>query len=127
MSQSQAENKYKLTWTFSHKVEHALTLTINNDYDFVTNKLIPKPDPNHPMGKLTTSMFAFSEATWESRAKFYLEKGISKLKEKDWKKIMDAAAEYSNARRLDNPSAAAHKQHLVTEEELDLVWDSESD
>ena len=87
VSQSQAENKYKpLTWTFSHKVEHALTLTTNNDYDFVTNKLIPKHDPNHPMGKLTTSMFAFSEAAWESRAKFYLEKGISKLKEKDWKK-----------------------------------------
>jgi hypothetical protein len=38
-------------------------------------------------------MFAFSENFWKGRVEFYLEKGISKLKEKDWKHIMKAAAE----------------------------------
>ena len=68
---------------------------MNDDYDFDTNKLIPKADPSHPTQKLTTSIFAFSETTWEPRAEFYLEKSIAKLKEKEWEKIMDAASEYS--------------------------------
>jgi hypothetical protein len=69
---------------------------MNNDYDFDTNKLIPQPDPGHPMQKLTTSMFAFSETTWEPRAAFYLERSIAKLKEKEWERIIDAATEHSN-------------------------------
>jgi hypothetical protein len=41
------------------KVERALTLCSNNDYDFVTNKLIPKPNPSHPTKQLSSNMFAF--------------------------------------------------------------------
>jgi len=50
-----------------------------------------------------------------------------KLKEKDWKNIMNAAAEYSNAIKSDNSSSTTHKRFSMTEEELDLVWDSESE
>jgi len=71
-------------------------------------------------------MFAFSEAAWEPRATFYLE-NIMKLKEKDWKNIMNAAAEYSNAIKSDNSSSTTRKRFSMTEEELDLVWDSESE
>jgi len=72
-------------------------------------------------------MFAFSKAAWEPRATFYLEKGIMKLKEKDWKNIMNAAAEYSNTIKSDNSSSTTRKHFSMTEEELDLVWDSESE
>jgi len=101
-----------------------LSLTIDNDYDFVTNKLVPKPDPSHPTKKPTTTMFAFSETVWEPRAEFYLEKGISKLKEKDWENIMNAAANYSNI--LKAPMSKG-KQHAPapTEEELELAWDED--
>jgi hypothetical protein len=71
-------------------------------------------------------MFAFSETIWEPRAECYLEKGISKLKEKDWENIMKAAANYSTLIKLS--STLKGKQRVVaTEEELDLVWDSDSD
>lgn len=108
------------------KVECALELTINNDYDFDAGKLIPKPDPNHAKQKLTTSMFAFSEAIWEPRAEFYLEKSILELKDKEWKKIMDAAAEYSNV--IKKPSSKGKGRACVktTEEELELEYDSGS-
>ena len=113
------------------KVERALELSLHNDYDFETNKLIPKPDPNHPMQKPTTSMFAFSEATWEPRAEFYLEKSISMLKDKEWKNIMDAAAEYSNVIKvMQFPSKGKGKARSrveVTEEEQELEYDSDSD
>jgi hypothetical protein len=99
-----------------------LTLTIEGDYDFDTNKLIPKPDPNHPTKKPTTSIFAFSETTWESRAELY-EKGILKLKEKDWINIMNAAAEYSN---VISPISKG-KKRAVTEEESELTWESEAE
>jgi hypothetical protein len=72
-----------------------LLLCTNGDYDFVTNKLIPKSDPSHPGKKPMTTMFAFSEGPWKPRVDFYLEKGVAKLKERDWKKIMMAAAHYS--------------------------------
>ena len=110
------------------KVERALTLTADGDYDFVMNRLILKPDPSRMSRKPTTSMFAFSEAAWVSRVEFYLEKGIARLKEKDWTNIMRAAAEYSNAIK-DKASDAAtrRKGRAMTEEELELTWDSDSD
>lgn len=72
-------------------------------------------------------MFSFSEAIWEPRANFYLEKSILKLKDKEWKKIMDAAAEYSNV--IKKPlSKGKGKAHIkITEEELELEYDSGSD
>ena len=73
-----------------------MTLCINGDYDFVTNKLIPKPDPNHPNRKPTINMFAFSKACWKPKVDFYLEKGIVKLKEKDWKNISNTVTKSSN-------------------------------
>ena len=72
-------------------------------------------------------MFAFSEAAWVSRVEFHLEKGIAKLKEKDWTNIMIAAAEYSNAINKASDPATRRKGDAMTEEELELVWDSESD
>jgi hypothetical protein len=104
------------------KVDRALTLCINDDYDFVTNKLIPKPDPNHPNRKPTINMFSFSEACWKPKVDLYLEKGIGKLKEKDWKNILNAVAKCSN---FVKPSQSTGK--ILTQEELELVWDSESD
>ena len=87
------------------------------------NKLVPKPDPSHPKKRLTTSMFAFSETAWQARVELY-GKGISKLKEKDWKNIMRAAAEYSNVVKTSTTSKG--KNHAaVTEEDLELTWDSE--
>jgi len=101
---------------------------MNDDYDFDTNKLIPKADLSHPTQKLTTSMFAFSETTWEPRAEFYLEKSIAKLKEKEWEKIMDAASEYSNIIK-GKPSkgkGTVKSQVQLMEEELELEYDSDS-
>jgi hypothetical protein len=101
---------------------------MNNDYDFNTNKLIPKADPSQPTKKLTTSMFAFSKTTWEPRAEFYLQKSIAKLKEKEWEKIMDAAGEYSNVFKAKSKGKANTKNQVqLTEEELELEYDSESD
>ncbi len=92
-------------------------------YNFIANKLVPKPDPNHARVKLTTGMFAFSEATWEPRANFYLEKGILKLKEKDWSNIMKAAAEYSSVIKLLEKPSPSKKRHVSpTEEEMELAW-----
>ena len=90
-----------------------MKLTIDDDFDFNTNKLIAKPDQGHPTKKLTTNMFAFSETIWQPRAELYL-KGILKIKEKDWKTIMKA----------ENPTAKKGRA-VATEEEMDLVWDSE--
>jgi hypothetical protein len=106
-----------------------LELTINSNYNFDTSKLIPKPDPSHPTHKLTTSMFAFSETIWEPRAEFYLEKSISKLKEKEWGSIMDAAAEYSTIFKVKPfPSKGKGKSRVqATEEEIELEYDSDSD
>jgi hypothetical protein len=105
-----------------------LELTIKNDYDFDANKFIPKPDMSHPMQKLTTSMFAFSETTWEPRVEFYLEKSILNLKEKDWESIMSGAAEYSNIRLKPSPSKRKGNNRVqATEEELELEYDSDSD
>ena len=111
----------------SSKVEHALLLTVDNDYDFVTNKLVPKPDPSHPTRKPTMTMLAFSETIWEPRAEFYLEKGVSKLKEKDWENVMKAAASYSNVIKAPLSSKGKQRAPAVMEEELELTWDSESD
>ena len=102
-------------------------LTIENDYDFVKNKLVPKPDPGHPMKKPTTSMFAFSETVWEPRAEFYLEKGVSKLKDKDWENILKAAANFSNVIKAPATSKGKERVPAMAEEELELAWDSESD
>jgi len=109
------------------KVERALTLCSDGDYDFVTNKLIPKPDPSHPMKRLSTNMFAFSESSWKCRAEFYLEKGMLKLKEKDWKNIMEGAAEYSVFVSKSKSSRSEQKASEPTEEELEMDWDSDSD
>jgi len=111
------------------KVERAIELALHNDYDFETNKLIPKPDPNHPMQKPTTSMFSFSKAIWEPRAEFYLNKGISKLKDKEWESIMNAAAEYSNIiMEKQCPSKGKQKARVqATEEERELEYDSDSE
>jgi hypothetical protein len=106
------------------KVERALTLCVHGDYDFVTNKLIPKPDPGHPTKRPSTNMFAFSEGTWKCRVEFYLEKGISKLKEKDWTNIMKGAAEHS-AFVSKSSSASARNALEPTEEELEMVWESD--
>jgi hypothetical protein len=100
-------------------------LTIHANYDFEENKLIPKSDLSHQMKKLTTSMFAFSETDWEPRAKVYLA-SISKLKEADWKNIIDAAAEYSNVMKARSFSKEQSKKQQ-TEEEQELEWDSDSD
>jgi hypothetical protein len=51
-------------------------------------------------------------------------KGISKLKEKDWKNIMRAAAEYSNVVKTSTASKGKNRA-AVTEEDLELTWDSE--
>lgn len=97
-----------------------MKLAINDGYNFLSNKLIAKPDLTHPK-KYTTNMFAFSESSWEPRALFHLEKGISKLKTKDWEGIMTAAAEYSSVIKVDKP-----KKNLALateEEELELSWE----
>ena len=101
-------------------------MTIEGSYDFNVNKLIPKPDQNHPTKKPTTNMFAFSETVWEPRVQFYL-MGLLKLKEKDWTNILNAAAEYSNHIIKISPTSKGKKCALATEEELDFNWDSESE
>src|SRR6266545_8112471 len=100
------------------KVERALTLCIHGDYDFVTNKLVLKPDLSHPTKRLSTNMFAFSEGSWKSRVEFYLEKGISKLKEKDWTNIMKGAAEHSAfiSKSTSSASGAPKALRLMEEE-----------
>ena len=110
------------------QVKRALTLIVDAHYDFKLKKLISKPDPSHPSKKATTAMFAFSEAAWEPRTMVYLEKGVSKLKEKDWKKILEAASEYSNV--IKQKSAALSKgkeREVATKDEMELAWDSDSD
>jgi len=55
---------------------------------------------------------------------FYLEKGISKLKEKDWKNVMKGAAEHS---AFISKSTSLQKASQPTEEELEMDWESDSD
>jgi len=69
-----------------------------------------------------TSVLAFGESIWEPRARFHLEKGIAKMKEKDWKRIMTAVANNASTNSLKKKGRMP-----VTEEEAELVWDSESD
>lgn len=66
-------------------------------------------------------MFAFSEALWAPRASFHLEKGILKMKEKDWKQIMKAVTENPVANSVLKKKGRA----FATEEEMELAWDSE--
>ena len=109
----------------SDKVEQALELTINNDYDFAMNKPIAKPDPKDPKKKPTKAMFTFSETMWEPRITFYLKKGIMNLKPKDWERIMTAAAEYPGALKPSLKLKGKRRVPMV-EEELQLQWESES-
>ena len=81
---------------YTTKVDCVLTLCVNSNYNFVTNKLIPKTDPNHPNRKPTINMFAFSKACPKLKVNFYLEKGIAKQKEKDWKKILNMVTKSLN-------------------------------
>ncbi len=106
-----------------------MELTITNDYDYATNKLIPKPDPAHPAQKPTISMFAFSETIWEPRVEFYLEKSISKLKDKEWEAIMNAASEFSNVIKAKQaPSKEKGKTRVqATEEERELEYEYSSE
>ncbi len=99
-----------------------MNICVNGDYDFTLNKFIPKPDPSHPNKKLTTNMLAFSEALWKPRVEFHLEKGIVKLKKKDWKNITDGVTKL-----VGMDSEAGRTNRNVTEEELELAWESESD
>ena len=57
---------------------------------------------------------------------FYLEKGISKLKEKDWKNVMKGAAEHSGSAFI-SKSTSLQKASQPTEEELEMDWESDSD
>jgi hypothetical protein len=111
----------------SDKVERALQLTINNDYDFATNKPIAKSDPRDPKRKPTKAMFTFSETIWEPRIAFYLEKGVMNLKPKDWERIMAAAAQYSGALKPLSSKSKGKQRMPVMEEELQLQWESDSD
>jgi hypothetical protein len=104
-----------------------LELTVSGDYNFDTNKLIPKPNPNHPLQKLTTSMFAFSEGAWEPRVMFYLEKSILTLKDKEWDDIMDAAGEYLSIMKPSKGKGKVRSCVQMTEEEQELKYDSDSD
>jgi len=70
-------------------------------------------------------MFAFSEGSWKGRVEFYLEKGISKLKEKDWTNIMKGAAEHSTFILKSTASSASALE--PTEEELEMEWESDED
>ncbi len=99
-----------------------MKLTIDDDYDFEANKVIPKPDPNHPT-RGSTSLLAFGEPTWEPRARLYLEKGILKMKEKDWKNIMKVVAETTTILK----KKGHHGGACLTEEDAELSWESESD
>jgi hypothetical protein len=94
---------------------------IDGDYDFEANKVIPKPDPSYPT-RLLTSILAFGKSIWEPRARFHLEKGIMKMKEKDWKRIMTAVANNVATKPLKKKGRMP-----VMEEEAELVWDSESE
>jgi lipopolysaccharide biosynthesis glycosyltransferase len=99
-------------------------LTIDDDYDYESSKLIPKADPNHPTKKPTMSMFAFSETAWEPRAALYLQ-NILMLREKEWEKIITAAMEYSTTVKI--PSKGKGCSHMKNEDELQLTWDTDSD
>lgn len=104
-----------------------MTVTACDGYDFELKKLILKPDPSHPSQKLTTVMYAFSETSWELKTMLYFERGIPNLKEKDWEKIIDAVAEYSNVFKPPKLAAPKGKRSFTTQEEEELVWDSDSD
>jgi hypothetical protein len=104
-----------------------LQLTINDDYNFATNKLITKSDPRDPKRKPTKAMFTFSETIWEPRIAFYLEKGVMNLKPKDWERIMAAAAQYSGALKPLSSKSKGKQCMPVMEEELQLQWESDSD
>ena len=69
-------------------------------------------------------MFAFSETAWEEKIELHLAEGIAKLKEKDWKNILDAAAKYSN---FVNPNKPRVTSRNPSQEALALTWDSDSD
>ena len=97
-----------------------MSLVIANDFDFQSNKVIPRVDPTNPT-KVTTSMLAFGEPIWEPRARLYLEKGIVKMKDKDWKSIMKAIADIAGT------SLKKRSYAPVTEEEAELSWESESE
>lgn len=68
-------------------------------------------------------MFAFSETVWEPKVAIY-EENISTLKPKERQRIMDAAAEYLGKA----PPLSKGKGHMpMTEEKLELIWESGSD
>ena len=70
-------------------------------------------------------MFAFSEAAWEPRTMVYLEKSVSKLKEKDWKKILAAASQYSSITKQKSVAQSKGKGRAVaTKDEMELAWSS---
>jgi len=72
-------------------------------------------------------MFAFSENSWKGRVEFYLKKGISKLKENDWKHIMKVVAEYSSFVMKPKLTVHAWKASEPTKEDLEMEWESASD
>ena len=94
-----------------------MKLAIDDDYNFEVGKVIPKPDPNHRT-RVSTTTLAFSEPIWEPRARWYLEKGILKMKEKDWKNIMKVFAH--------NPTAKK-KGRAPLKDEDELSWESEAE
>ena len=67
-------------------------------------------------------MFAFSKACWKLKVDFHLEKEIAKLKEKDWENISNTVTKSSNFVKSSWPAGK-----VLTQEKLELVWDSESD
>lgn len=74
------------------------------------------------------AMFAFSKAAWEPRTIVYLEKGVSKLKEKNWKKILEAASEYANVIKQKSPALSKGKEReIATKDEMEFAWNSDSD
>ncbi len=111
--------------TIHEKVERALQLTVDDDYDYAVNKVKLKPDPKDPAGKLVKSMFAFNETIWESRIELY-KQNISDLKSKDWDRIMEGAAEYSTVFKPSLKSSKGKQRMLATEEEQQLEWESDS-
>ena len=97
-----------------------MSLVIANNFDFESNKVAPRIDPNNPT-RVTTSMLTFSEPIWEPRARLYAT-GISKMKEKDWNNIMKAIANNTTTTNLKKKGRAP-----VTEEEAELSWESETE
>lgn len=101
-----------------------MNISVNGDYDFITNKFIPKPDPSQANKRLTTNMLAFSEVLWKPKVEFHLEKGIAKMKKKDWSNVMDGTMQFL---RLVDSEAGTRTNRNVTEEEQELTWESDSD